>query len=178
MRGMQSAADPDRRALEKTGRNHQYFPVVFGAGSAPLSPAPIGWMACRVSAFFRMTAPALVRASPIGRKMTHTLIWSEARMKRSMPIFGPSQSETLRDHIWCEIHTAWGMESRPRTRPHAGERRRARTMPRAEGCCWGKNPIYKNFAVHVCLIPIRHRGKGAIYPHLLNKITELWGPEC
>ena len=99
------------------------FPIVFRGGSAPPSPAPIGWTACRSSAFLRRTAPALVRTSPIGRKMTHTLIWREARTKRSVPIFGPSQSETLRDHIWCEIHTAWGMEFRPCTRPHAGERR-------------------------------------------------------
>ena len=106
------------------------FSVVFGVRSAPPSPAPIGWTACRGSAFLRRTSPALVRTSPIGRKMTHTLIWREARTKRTVPIFGPSQSETLRDHILCEIHTAWGMEFHPRTRPHAGER----VKSRAEGC--------------------------------------------
>ena len=38
----------------------------------------------------------------------------------AFPYLEGSQSETLRDHIWCEIHTAWGMELC--TRPHAGER--------------------------------------------------------
>ena len=143
--GCAGCSQPQTQTEERSSRQDaiKSFSIVFRGGSAPPSPAPIGWAACRGSSFLRRTAPALVRASPIGRKMTHTLIWLEARTKRSMPIFGPSQSETLRDHIWCEIHTAWGMEFRPRTRPHAGERRRARTMPRAEGCCWGKNPIYK-----------------------------------
>ena len=92
----------------------------FDARSAPPTPAPIGWMACHGFAFLQRTAPALVRSSPIGWKMTHILIWRAARTKRPVPIFGPSRSETLRDHIWCEIHTAWGMEFRTRT--HVGER--------------------------------------------------------
>ena len=119
MRAMQSAADPDRSALEQTGRNLQWIPSLFRGGSAPPSPTLSGWTACRGSAFLQRTAPALVRASPIGQKMMHTLIWRAARTKRSVPIFGPRQSETLRDHIWCEIHTAWGMEYR--THLHAGE---------------------------------------------------------
>ena len=135
MRGMQSAADPDRSALEQTGRNLQSIPIVFRGRSAPPSPAPIGWTAYRGSAFLRKTAPALVRVSPIGRKMTHSLIWRKARRKRSVPIFGPSQSETLRDHIWCESHTAWGMEFRPRT--HAGERTKSADNAMSRGLLLG-----------------------------------------
>ena len=41
--------------------------------------------------------------------------WAE---NDAYPYLAPSQNETLRDHIWCEIHTAWDMEFRP----HAGER--------------------------------------------------------
>ena len=117
-------------ALEQTGRNHQSFPVVSGARSAPPSPAPIGWMACRGSAFLKRTAPALVRVSPIGRKMTHTLIWREARTKRSVLIFGVKSTPI---GAWNSAHARMPASTR-----------RARTMPRAEGCCcWGKNPIYK-----------------------------------
>jgi len=37
------------------------------------------------------------------------------------PYLARSQNETLRNHIWCEIHTAWDMEFCLRTRPHTGE---------------------------------------------------------
>ena len=42
--------------------------------------------------------------------------WAE---NDAYPYLVRSQSEMIRDHIWCEIHTTWGMESRPCT--HAGE---------------------------------------------------------
>jgi len=70
------------------------------ARSAHPWPALIGRTACRGSAFLQRTAPALVCSSPIGRKMTRTLIWRQARTKRFVSV------------------------------------RRARTMPRAECCCW------------------------------------------
>ena len=36
------------------------------------------------------------------------------------PYLARSQSEAVRDHIRCEIHTVWGMEFH--THPHDGER--------------------------------------------------------
>ena len=127
--GCAGCSQPQTQTEARSSRRDaiiQSYSIVFRGGSAPPSPAPIGWTACCGSAFLRRTAPALVRASPIGRKMTHTLIWREARMKHSVPIFGPSQSETLRDHIWCEIHTTWGMEFHPRTRPACRRARKER----------------------------------------------------
>ena len=120
MRAMQSAADPDRSALEQTGRNPQYFFVVLSARVAHPSPSPIGWTACRGSAFLQRTALALVCASPIGRKMTHTLIWRAARTKRFMTIFGVKSTPP---GIWNSAHA------------HPRMPASARRMPRAECCC-------------------------------------------
>ena len=109
MRGMQSAADPDRSVLEQTGRNHQsLFPIVLRGGSAP----PV---ACShwVDGVSWLRLPEKDRPGS-GPRVTH---WAE---NDAYPYLTRSQSETLRDHIWCEIHTAWGMEFH--TRPHAGER--------------------------------------------------------
>uniref|UniRef100_A0A8C4N2P2 Nucleotide-binding oligomerization domain containing 2 n=1 Tax=Eptatretus burgeri TaxID=7764 RepID=A0A8C4N2P2_EPTBU len=128
------------------------FSIIFRGGSAPPSPAPIGWTACRGSAFLRRTALALVRASPIGRKMTHTLIWREARTKRSMPIFGPS--ETLCDHIGAKSTPPGAWNSAHAHARMPASMRRVRTMPRAEGCCWGKNPIYKITSQLCVLCPV------------------------
>ena len=45
--------------------------------------------------------------------------WAE---NDAYPYLVRSQSEMIRDHIWCEIHTTWGMEFR--TRRRAREERR------------------------------------------------------
>jgi len=110
MRAMQSAADPDISALEQTGRNHSSFLPSFGARSAPLWPALIGCTECRGSAFLQRTAPAF------GPLIAH---WAE---NNAYPCLARSQNEMLRDHIRCEIHTAWDMEFRPRTCLHLSER--------------------------------------------------------
>ena len=80
-----------RRALEQTRRKNlrSFFFVAFLFGAHPLPwPAPIGWTACRGSAFLPRTAPTLVCSSPIGRKTTHTLIWRAAKAKRFVTIYG------------------------------------------------------------------------------------------
>jgi len=66
--------------------------------------------------------------------------WAE---NDAYPYLAPSQNETLRDHIWCEINTTWDMEFRTRT--HARMPANAQRMLRGECCCccWGKNPIHK-----------------------------------
>ena len=112
-RDASDARDPVSRSrrqkrLEQTGRNFQSFLPSFGAWSAPPWPALIGCTACRGSAFLQRTALAF------GPLVAH---WAE---NDAYPYLAPSQNETLRDHIWCEIHTAWDMEFRPHT--HAGER--------------------------------------------------------
>ena len=70
-----------------------------------------------------------VRSSPIGRKMTHTLIWRQARTKRFVTIFG---AKSKPPGIWNSAHT------------HAHMPASKRRMPRAECCCccrcWDKNP--------------------------------------
>ena len=138
-RDASDARDPVSRSrrqkrLEQTGRTPQFSLVVlFGAQSAAPLPAPLGWTACSGSAFLRRTAPALVRASPIGRKMTHTLIWRQARTKRFVTIFG---AKSTPPGIWNSAHVHMPAN--------------ARRMPRAECCCccWGKNPIHKITAQH------------------------------
>ena len=78
--------EPDY-SLEQTGRNYSFFFLTFPpsqARSAHAWPALIGWTACRGSAFLQRTTPALIRSSPIDRKMTHSLIWRQARTKRFM----------------------------------------------------------------------------------------------
>ena len=108
MRRMQSAADPDRSALKQTGRNLQLFFHCFsGRVRSPVTCSH--WVDC-VS---RLCLLAKDRPS-FGPLVAH---WAE---NDAYPYLARSQSKTLRDHIWCEFHTAWGMEFR--TRPHAGER--------------------------------------------------------
>ena len=75
-----------------------------GRGPFP-SPAPIRWTACHGSAFLKRTAPGLVRASPIGWKMTHTLIWHAARAKRFVTIFGAkSTAKHTPPGAWNSTH--------------------------------------------------------------------------
>jgi len=108
MRRMQSAADPDRRALEQTGRNHQRLSHRF-SGRVRSPVACSHW----VDGVSRLRLLEKDRPG-FGPCVAH---WAE---NDAYPYLAPSQNETLRDHIWCEIHTAWDMEFRPRT--HAGER--------------------------------------------------------
>ena len=94
MRAMQSATDPDRRALEQTGRNHQSFPIVFlGRVRSPVACSH--W----VDDVSRLRLLEKDRPS-FGLRVTH---WAE---NHAYPYLARSQNETIRDHIWCEIHTA------------------------------------------------------------------------
>ena len=64
-----------------------------------------------------------------GPRVTH---WAE---NDAYPYLAQSQNEMLRDHIGCEIHTAWGMECR--TRPHAGERAKSADNAASRGLLLG-----------------------------------------
>ena len=107
MCGMQSATDPDRRAFEQTGRNPQsFFCRFWGAVRSPVACSH--W----VDGVSRLRL--LEKDFPgSGPRVAH---WAE---NDAYPYLARSQSEALRDHICCEIHTTWGMEFR--THPHAGE---------------------------------------------------------
>ena len=73
-----------------------------------------------------------------GPRVTH---WAE---NDAYPYLAQSQNEMLRDHIGCEIHTAWGMECR--TRPHAGVC--GSPCPRRSGFCtkYGHGALRSGFA--------------------------------
>ena len=95
-----------QKRLEQTGRKLQLFRRPFwGAVRSPIACPPrvdgASWLCL------------LEKDRPgFGPCVAH---WAE---NDAYPYLAPSQNETVRDHIWCEIHTAWDMEFRP----HAGER--------------------------------------------------------
>jgi len=109
MRAMQLAADPDRSVLEQTGRNRHSFFRRFLGGPVRSPVACSHW----VDGVSRLRLPEKDRPGS-GPRVAH---WVE---NDAFPYLERSQSETLRDHIWCKIHTAWGMELC--THPHASER--------------------------------------------------------
>ena len=122
--GQRRALEQTGRALEQTRRTHLLLLLCrFSFGARPLPwPAPIGSTACRGSAFLPRTAPTLVCSSPIGRKMTHTLIWRAAEAKRFVTIYGAkSTPKRTPPEAWNSRHA----------RMPASTRR----MPRAECCC-------------------------------------------
>ena len=125
MRVMQSTADPDRRRPRADGTQLLILSSVLqGAVCSPVACSH--W----VDGVSRLRL--LAKDCPgSGLRVTH---WAE---NNAYPYLARSQNETLRDHVWCEIHTAWDMEFRPRT--HAGEHAKNACCCR-RGC---KNPNYK-----------------------------------
>ena len=121
---MQSAADPDRDAhSSRLDAIQSHLSLFFWGLSAPVACSHwvdgVSWL--RLLAKDRPDSGLLV---------AH---WAE---NDAYPYLARSQSETLCDHIRCEIHTdthtAWGMEFQ--TRPHAGKRKKSADNARAEGC--------------------------------------------
>ena len=85
------------------------FRRFFGAGPLPHRLLSLGGRC--------VAAPPSCKGRPgSGPCVAH---WAE---NDAYPYLAPSQNETIHDHIWCEIHTAWNVEFHPRTRPHASER--------------------------------------------------------